>query len=99
MHLSGIGQAVYGPQLPCCPDAASATRGVLENGVPCDPNCLEGYTPEQAVEAQQKIIEEYRLKEGASSKTSSQWFSGVSNSAVILVAVGLGAIFLFRGSR
>lgn len=103
MHIAGIG-AVYGPQLPCCKDAAAAAASALTGGEgpACDPNCLEGDTQAAVIERMQAAIDSLTQQQALGTATtptlSSQWFSGVSNTAVVAVAAGLGLI-LFLGRR
>jgi hypothetical protein len=104
MHLAGIGASVYGPQLPCCPNAAAATAGALESGVPCDPNCLEGDQQAEVLARMQTAIDDltaraYLEPEQQQPTPSASWFPGVSNMAVIAVGVGLGAILLLGRRR
>jgi hypothetical protein len=104
MHLSGIGQTVYGPQLPCCPNAAAATAGVLESGVPCDPNCLEGDKQAAVIERMQSAIDALTASTYDDTDPSERarpvtWLPGIENSTVALIGIGLGAILLLGRRR
>lgn len=101
MHMAGIGATPYGPQIPCCPNASAATAGALPSGLPCDPNCLEGDTTQAVIERMQSAIDALTQKseQPADGATRPQWLPGVSNTAVIVVGVGLGAILLLGRRR
>ena len=103
MHLSGIG-AVYGPQLPCCANAEAAAASSVTggDGPACDPNCVAGnVTPtDPAVIARMQAAIDANTQALYSQQTpTTDWFPGVSNGAVILVGVGLGALVLFGRRR
>ena len=104
MHI-GL-SAVYGPQLPCCANAEAAAASAAGTGNACDSNCVD--TNAQAAQQQAYIdriaaaLQDLQVAEYQRQQTpapGSQWFSGVSNGAVILVGVGLGALLLFRGPK
>lgn len=98
---------VYGPVLPCCQNAEAAAASAAGTGNACDSNCVDpnptSTTQQGAIDRIAQAVQDLQWAEyqrqTATPEAETRWFSGVSNGAVILVAAGLGAFFLFRGAR
>lgn len=104
MHLAGMSATPYGPQLPCCANAEAAAASALVggSGPACDPNCVTpaGAQDQSILDRMQAALDS--LLHGqptATPATTGQWFSGVSNSLVIAVGVGLTAVLLIGRRR
>lgn len=95
MHFSGIGQTVYGPQLPCCPNAEAAANSTLVGGPgpSCDPNCLEGDTTQQRLETANEYLAamvQSQYTEASRPRPGIPWY--------LWAAAGFGAVLLIKGS-
>lgn len=100
MHI-GMGQTTYGPQLPCCADAAAAAASALVggSGPSCDPNCVSSETGQLQRQIDYLQAAVTGMIGTGQPAPVAQWFSGVSNTVVIAAGVGLGVILFLKGRQ